>query len=173
MPIPAFPVPLARIVLALMPRALLARLTQGACRQLQRRHPKLFRNLAALPAAFVLFEPSDLPHRFAVRLGQKPVSFFLMQDEAEKPDAKIRGALQALVDMLEGREDGDRLFFSRDIEVTGNTEVIVGLRNVLDREELSLYEEILSLCGPFAAPAAAAMGLADKVAGKIKERVVP
>ncbi len=166
----SFPVPLARAALHMTPPFLLARLTRIALARTERRHPKLFKNLSKLPKATVHLMPTDLPHRFGLRLGEMPVSFYLLENGEEKADACIAGTLVSLVAMLEGREDGDALFFSRDIQVTGSTETIVGLRNTLDREELDLFEELIGLCGPFAQPARTAVSFLDRALRHVREK---
>lgn len=165
------PVPLARAVMAFMPPAALARCVKVIVRRMEGRHPKLFKNLARLDPALVHLVPTDLPHRFALRMGSDQVSFFVLQEETETPDAQVSGRLESLIDMLEGRADGDTLFFSRDIDVTGDTSVIVGLRNTLDREEINLYEEVISLCGPFAPQAGFILSFLDRAAHRVKDRV--
>ena len=154
--------------MSLMPARVLDRSVSVVMSKMRMRHPKLFKNLAALSPALVVLEPTDLPHSFAIEIGQDPVSFFVIHGQLPEPAAQVSGTLQSLVDMLEGRVDGDTLFFSRDIRITGDTSVIVALRNTLDREEIDLFHEITSLCGPFAQPAKIALTLADQLARKIK-----
>lgn len=166
------PIPLAHAALSLMPAAALSRVIEVVMRRVEGRHPKLFKNLAQLSPAQVHLVPTDLPHRFALTLGSAPVTFTLVAaDQIEQPDATVSGRLEALIDMLEGRVDGDTLFFSRDIQITGDTSVIVGLRNTLDREEIDLFTEILSLCGPFAGPARMAIGFVERLAKKAREHL--
>lgn len=169
----SLPIPLARAALILTPPVLLARIVTGAVRRMERRRPKLFKNLARLTPARVHFEPTDLPHRFGLVLGREGADFYLVRGEDEKPDARVAGSLQALIAMLEGREDGDALFFARDIQVTGDTTVIVGLRNTLDREEIDLAEEIFGLFGPFAREASLAAGVLDSFARRARARFAP
>jgi len=169
MPASSLPIPLARAILAAMPSAALARGMEIIVKRLEMRHPKLFSNLAKLPEATVFLTPSDLPHRFALQMGPK-VDFTLVPIDAA-PSAEIKASLADMVAMLEGREDGDALFFSRGIQVTGDTAVIVALRNTLDREEIDLYDEILSVCGPFAQPARLALDLVDKAARHFHARL--
>lgn len=160
------PLPLSRLALRLAPAGLLAHATEIAWLRVQGRHPKLMENLARLPASRVILEPTDSPHAFLLELGQMPPEFALIspaEKTALKADAHIKGSLEALVDMLEGRADGDTLFFARDIQITGDTSVIVGLRNTLDREEIDLFADLLSLCGPFRGPARAAISFADRL----------
>jgi predicted lipid carrier protein YhbT len=50
--------------------------------------------------------------------------------------------------MAEGASDGDALFFSREINIEGNTDAILALRNAIDDAELNLADEIAGLLGP-------------------------
>jgi predicted lipid carrier protein YhbT len=96
----------------------------------------------------------------------------VLADAASSPcDARVRGKLEALLNLLEGRTDSDMQFFSRDIEITGDTSVMVGLRNTLDREEINLLDDIATLCGPFAVPARRAIMLVNQAAERIKNRL--
>lgn len=56
--------------------------------------------------------------------------------------------------MIDGSLDGDALFFSRDLRVTGDTEAVVALRNALDDFEGSAFESVVRSFGPLARPAA-------------------
>lgn len=168
------PLALAKLALTAAPPSVVARTTEIVVQRIRRRHPKLFANLAKLSKAVVFFEPTDAaPYRFALTLGQVPVRFFVLasHEQHDQPDATISGSLQDLIAMLEGREDGDTLFFSRAIQVVGDTSVIVGLRNTLDREEIALRDEILSLFGPFAKPAATLLSLADTLGTRLYKRM--
>ena len=169
----SLPVPLAKAVMSLIPAPALSRAIAVVMRRMMGRHPKLFSNLSSLTPARVHLVPTDMPHGFILAVGQNPVLFDVIGVGAQDgpPDAVVSGSLLALVDMLEGRVDGDKLFFSRDITIAGDTSVIVGLRNTLDREEIDLFAEITSLCGPFALPARAAIGMLDAVARKLKARL--
>lgn len=166
-----FPTPLARLAMSFAPPQLVARVTAAVLARLEKRHPKLFKNLVRLDPALVHFQPDDLPYRFALTLGREPIRFYLVRDAAEKPDALIIGSLESLVALLEGREDGDALFFSRAIQVTGDTTIVVGLRNTLDREEIDLTEEMLGLFGPFARPAEKAVCALDVLARRARSRL--
>ena len=168
----SIPLPLAKMALCLAPPAVIAKTTEIVVQRIRRRHPKLFANLARLPKAVAVLAPTDTPHRFALTMGQEPVAFTLLEEgEGLTPDATIAGTLDSLIAMLEGQADGDTLFFSRDIQVTGDTTVIVGLRNTLDREEIDLMGEILSLFGPFAQPLGKALSLVDKMGCHLSKRM--
>lgn len=167
----SLPVPLAQAVLSLMPATVLEKAVGVVFRRMRGRFPKLFKNLSQLPGATVLLAPTDIPHQFLLELGCDPVAFSVVQGQGYPATASISGPLESLIDMLEGRVDGDMLFFARDIRVTGDTSTIVALRNTLDREEINLFHEITRLCGPFAQPARTALTLADMAVRRLKERI--
>jgi predicted lipid carrier protein YhbT len=146
--------PLAAAALSLIPGPVLARLTAALSRALRRRHPRLASNFARLDPAVVHVFPTDLPHRFAIEFGGGKMDVRVLPGaETRPPDAEIRGSLMALIDLLEGRIDGDAMFFSREIEITGSTAVIVAVRNTLDREEIVITDDIAALFGPLERPA--------------------
>ena len=49
--------------------------------------------------------------------------------------------------MVDGRLDGDALFFSRDLQVSGDTEAVVSLRNALDDLEGSVADDVAAVFG--------------------------
>lgn len=152
---PLSPPPLAllRGAATVLPRPVLSALAAAFLRGLRKSHPKLLDNLAALEPAVVHVAAFDLPYRFAVTLGRTPVTLSIVDREARGADAEVAASVATLVDLLEGRIDSDTLFFRRDLRISGNTAVVVGLRNVLDREELSVAAELEALCGPLGRPA--------------------
>jgi len=121
---------------------------------MRRRHPKLFENFGRLDPAVIHVEATDLPQRIAIAYGNGRLDVRVLLDErGPPPDARVKASLVTLVDLLEGRIDGDSMFFTRGLEVTGSTTVIVAVRNTLDREEIHLRDEIAALFGPFEKPA--------------------
>ena len=154
-----------------MPAPLLQRMIDVLMRGMRRSHPGLFRNLERLDAAIIRINPSDLPHQFILTIGQGQTSLTLADAECPPHRACVQGKLRALLDLLEGRIDSDMLFFSREIEITGDTSVVVGLRNTIDREDIDLLKDITALCGPFAHPARRAVSLMNVAAEKIKNRL--
>ncbi|MDD3183135.1 MAG: SCP2 sterol-binding domain-containing protein [Alphaproteobacteria bacterium] len=163
----SLPIPLAQALMSVMPAAVLERSIDVVLRRMRMRFPKLFKNLSELQSATIILKPSDLPHQFMIKIGCNPVTFSVVSGEDYPADARVTGSLESLVDMLEGRADGDMLFFSRDIQVTGDTSIIVALRNTLDREEIDLFAEITGLCGPFAPVMRSALAYADRFAQRI------
>ena len=125
------PTPIVRGAMHVTPPFVLARAVAMQLHGMERAHPKLFRNLAQLKPSIVYVEPTDLPHRFELKYGgdDGPCS----GEGQGAADAYITGNLDILMSLLEGRIDGDALFFTRGLVITGDTAAIVGLRNTLDR----------------------------------------
>ncbi len=137
----------------MLPEALLDRFARAVVRRLDRTHPKLLDNLARLAPATVHIVPADLPYRFAMELGAAHFALKIVPLDAGGADAEVRASVATLIELLEGRIDGDTLFFRRDLTISGDTAAIVGLRNVLDREEIRVADELSSLFGPLQRPA--------------------
>ncbi len=114
------------------------------------RHPAMFDRLQGLDCPLMLIDPSDLPFRLALCPDPaRPELRLARPDDDVVATASVRGPLMTLIDLMEGRLDGDALFFSRALVVDGDTEVVVALRNALDGEEIDLLDDVLSLFGPF------------------------
>lgn len=52
-----------------------------------------------------------------------------------------------LLGMIDGRYDGDALFFTRDLIVEGDTEAVVCLRNALDDVEGNVADDVATFFG--------------------------
>ncbi|WP_372395891.1 SCP2 sterol-binding domain-containing protein [Azospirillum sp. HJ39] len=150
---------LSLVGLGLVPRlgervsdALLARLL----RMLAVRHPRAFDALREMQDARVLIEPVDAPVALMMRVGPNLSLHALRREPAgaglgdADADAVIRGPYARLLDLLEGRIDGDALFFRRELSIAGDTALILALRNTLDGEEMDLMADAASFAGPLA-----------------------
>jgi O2-independent ubiquinone biosynthesis accessory factor UbiT len=132
---------LAGILLRPVPDMVLNGLLSTACRQIRQLHPDLLDRLQADQTGIVVINITDL--RISLSLSLSPDGPGLRL--ATPPDrhdavAKINGALQALVDLMEGRVDGDALFFSRELQFEGDTEIVVALRNCLDGADIRITD---------------------------------
>ena len=166
------PTPLARMAMRVLPPTAMQKAVDAMMRAMRANHPRLFGNLEKLPSAVLRVEPVDLPHRFILSFGGGTVRL-TVSDGGEPPcSAAIKGKLEALLELLEGRTDGDMMFFARTIEITGNTATIVALRNTLDREEIDLLTDATGFLGPFAPPARRALLLADTLGRRLRARIV-
>jgi predicted lipid carrier protein YhbT len=168
------PVTLLRSAATVLPRVVLDRIAAAVIRRLEHARPRLLDNLARLEPAVVHIAPVDLPYRFELRVGRMPVSLAIIDapsaPASPAPDAEVAASVATLVDLLEGRIDSDTLFFRRDLTICGNTSVVVGLRNVVDREELSLGDELAGLLGPLGNPARALARRLDHALDRIGAR---
>jgi O2-independent ubiquinone biosynthesis accessory factor UbiT len=167
------PTPIVRGAMHVTPPFVLSRAVDALMRRMERAHPKLFQNLARLKPAVVHVEPSDLPHRFELKYGgdMKAKVRLLQKWDEGTADANIKGNLDTLLNLLEGRIDGDALFFTRGLVITGDTAAIVALRNTLDREEIDLFADITGMFGPLAGPVGRALAALGRARENAKKQV--
>lgn len=131
------------------------------------RHRSLQDRLAGHAGKRIAIEPSDLPVVFIVELGDGGPRIEVVRSARGCPvSAHIRGHILALIDLVEGRVDGDALFFSRDLAIEGDVEAIVAIRNALDAEDIDLIREASAQFGPLAA---IADGAARRALGLLRE----
>lgn len=112
-------------------------------------HPDLFARLGPWTQAGFLIDPVNLP--FALFLRPDPAAPVLRAVSRHEPpahEAAIAGRFLDLLRLVDGAEDGDALFFSRELTITGNTEAVVCLRNALDDVEGSVAQDAADLFGP-------------------------
>jgi len=126
-----------------------------------RRHADLFSRLGPHVSARFVIDPLDLPFAFLLLPDPKAPRLTLLESlDGVTATATIRGPLLALIDLLEGRVDGDALFFSRRLRIEGSMEAVLALRNAVDGAGIDLHREALALLGPFAGPA-------DRLTGQV------
>lgn len=111
------------------------------------RHPRAFETLGGLPAAVVLIDPQDQTAAIALTVGPE-LSVRIVEREGAEAQARIRGPLSALMDLMEGRIDGDALFFRRELKIDGDTELVVAIRNAFDGEDMDLAADVAAAFGP-------------------------
>jgi len=149
------PLLIAGLLTRPLPPAPLEYLLRHIARRIQRNHPAILDRLQPLAGRIFLIRPTDLPYEIILTIGENQVDFSLGTETRPLPDADvvISGSLPELVDMMDGRQDGDGLFFSRSLTVTGDTEALLTLRNAVDSDEVNLEQEIFDLLGPLKNPA--------------------
>ena len=115
------------------------------------RHPDLTERLRALGEVSVAVSPDDLPGTLLLRLLDGGIAMRLVPGlVAGEADAVVRGPVALLIDLVEGRMDGDSLFFGRALRIEGRTEVVVALRNALEDAEIDLARDLGDAFGPLA-----------------------
>lgn len=125
--------------------------------------PEILERLGPHRDTRFLIDPVDLP--FALLLRPMPGDLVLracIRSEVPAHDARIVGKLLDLVRLIDCEEDGDAMFFSRGLSISGDTEAVVTLRNALDDVEGSIAARVADLLGP---PGRAALALLRRVGG--------
>ncbi|MCM2311662.1 MAG: SCP2 sterol-binding domain-containing protein [Steroidobacteraceae bacterium] len=75
-------------------------------------------------------EVTDLGLRWVVAIGERRVDVLELSEEAE---ATVRGTATDLLLLASRLEDADTLFFHRRLQLTGDVELGLALRNLLDQ----------------------------------------
>jgi O2-independent ubiquinone biosynthesis accessory factor UbiT len=155
------------LLLAPVPLALLQPILTRIASHVAQSRPELFNRLGPHAGKRFLIDPIDLP--FVMVLTPEPERPHMTAHRRhERPahDAEIAGTFFNLLDMIDGSLDGDALFFSRDLRVSGDTEAVVALRNALDDFEGSALDSVAASFGPLSGPAALAVSGLRAVRGK-------
>ena len=114
------------------------------------RHPHVFARMGDKAQSVVLIDPVDMPLVITLKPDpHRPVARFLARTRPVRHDAAVRASFLTLLRTIDARADGDALFFSRALTVTGDVEAVVRLRNAIDDVEGSLAQDIAALYGPF------------------------
>ncbi len=118
-------------------------------RRIAQRKPSILSRLGPHQGSRVLIDLRDSPLVLLMEPGARRITAHPRRTEPPH-DAAIRGRLSAFLAMLHGAEDGDALFFSGELEISGDTAAVLALRNALDDAELDLTEELATIPGrPF------------------------
>ncbi|MCC7428040.1 MAG: SCP2 sterol-binding domain-containing protein [Alphaproteobacteria bacterium] len=142
-----FPPPVrAALSVALLPlQPLLGRIVT----RIAARYPEILERLGPHQSTRFVIEPTDLP--FALLLRPEPGDLLLRAYPRGEPlacDARISGRFMQLLRLIDCDEDGDAMFFSRDLVISGDTEAVVTLRNALDDVDGSVATSIAAMFGP-------------------------
>ncbi|MCW5703956.1 MAG: SCP2 sterol-binding domain-containing protein [Xanthobacteraceae bacterium] len=138
-----FPVPLLQPILSLI----------GT--QVARNEPDIFLRLGPHAQKTFVIDPSDLPFVLVLRpRPEAPELSAFRRADAPRGHACISGTFLNLFRLIDGSLDGDALFFSRELRVTGDTEAVVALRNSLDDIDGGLVQAVTGAFGPLSPVAA-------------------
>jgi len=106
-------------------------------------HPTIFDRLGPYKQCSYVIDAGRLPFLLLLRPDPSdPCLSALTRGPAHPCDARITGSCAQLARMAAGRGDGDALFFSRDIHITGNLDAVVCLRNAIDDLDGSIMDSI-------------------------------
>ncbi|MBI2234127.1 MAG: SCP2 sterol-binding domain-containing protein, partial [Micavibrio aeruginosavorus] len=124
---------LPRRVLAPVPLPLIQPLLQKIVRSAAQNRPEIFNRLGPHRRKTYLIDPVNMPFVLVLRPDAAAPSLRARRRRDNIPhDARIAGTFLTLLKMIDGRLDGDALFFTRELTVEGDTEAIVVLRNAMD-----------------------------------------
>ncbi len=157
--LPVLPRPLATAA-RVMPLLPLSLALSALARRLLARHPGILARMGSQARKRFLLEFTDAPLVLMLEPATGRVSARRAAGLA-RHDAHLKGCVAAYLAMLHGRVDGDALFFEGSLQVSGDTEAVLALRNALDDAEIDLAAEIATL----APPLRPALGLAERLSG--------
>lgn len=136
---------------------LLQPLLARVVRNVMRRDPALFARLGTHKGSRFLIAPRGLPFLLYLRPDPcDPVLRALPRHARPAHDAYIAAGFFQLLRMIDGAEDGDAMFFSRDLDIRGDTEAVVSLRNAIDSLDRPLAATVADT---FGAPGRAVLSL--------------
>ncbi len=92
-------------------------------------NPDLKERLPELDGRVMLFEATDLGKSFYLLIEGDDIR--VRPHFRKPPDAVMRGPLKVLVRVMLGKEDPDTVFFSRELEINGDTAVALHFKNIL------------------------------------------
>jgi predicted lipid carrier protein YhbT len=163
-----------RLLLQALPTALVRPGLDVIANLILRRHQRAMARLAPWAGKTFVIAPTDLSRALVLELAAPPkaprLSLARPQDVVSAT-AILRGPLADLLDLLEGRADGDALFFSRDLSIEGNVEAVVALRNALDGEDVDLVEDVIAALGPFSAAARRFVKTTEYAASRLSRKL--
>lgn len=148
----------ARRILPPMPLFVLQPVLKRIVTRIAADNPDMFNRLGTHRNAHFVIDPVNFP--FVLLLRPDPGDLLLRacaRSRIPAHDARISGRFLDLLRLVDGDLDGDALFFSRDLSITGNTEAVVCLRNALDDIDGSIAASVAGMFGPPGRAALAAL----------------
>ncbi|WP_319413893.1 SCP2 sterol-binding domain-containing protein [uncultured Cohaesibacter sp.] len=149
----SFPPIVARLTrhLPLLP---LERLISEVANRVASQHPEFFDRLDEYAKKSFVIVPTDLDWIACLSFHNEKVQLRLSRslESFANRDVTVTAPFFSLVSLLDGEEDGDALFFSRDLTIEGDTEAVLALRNALDDAEIDFVHECSAIAGPLSQP---------------------
>lgn len=91
--------------------------------------PRFKARLKELKGKVFLFEARDIGKGFYLIIKEDDLE--VRPHYSRDPDVTMRGEVKVLVGLLLGRVDPDTVFFSRKLEINGDTAAAILLKNIL------------------------------------------
>ncbi|MFQ5585864.1 MAG: SCP2 sterol-binding domain-containing protein [Thermodesulfobacteriota bacterium] len=93
-------------------------------------HPAFREKLKGLDGKVFFFDARDVKKSFYMHIRDKDIR--VTPHYAGKPDVTMRGETPVLFRLLLGKEDPDTVFFSRRLEISGDTAAAICFKNILN-----------------------------------------
>ncbi|MGC9419374.1 ubiquinone anaerobic biosynthesis accessory factor UbiT [Rhodovulum marinum] len=151
-----------------LPLFLLNPILKRIVHRIAAQNPDMFDRLGPHRHAYFLIDPVDMPLMLYLRPDPEALDFRAVNRRALPPHvARISGKFLDLLTLMDTEQDGDALFFSRDLIVTGDTEAVVCLRNALDDVDEPIAESVADM---FGAPGRGALNFLRRAAENAQKR---
>jgi predicted lipid carrier protein YhbT len=92
-------------------------------------NPRFKERLRELSGKVFLFEAKDIEKNFYLSIKEGAIK--IIPHMSVEPDVVMRGNAKILMDLLLGKEDPDTVFFSRRLEINGDTAAAILFKNIL------------------------------------------
>ncbi len=92
-------------------------------------HPGFKERLAGLEGKVFRFEATDIGKSFYLQIKNRDIRVLPHMDRP--PDVIMRGEVKTLTEVLLGKVDPDTVFFSRKLEINGDTAAAIHFKNIL------------------------------------------
>lgn len=146
------------------PLFLLQPLLARIARRVADRHPDLLGRLGPHTHTRFLIDPTDMPFTLLLEPDPARLTFTAMhRGEAPRHDARIAARFLDLLRLIDGGGDGDAMFFSRELDISGDTDAVVTLRNAIDDVDGSIAMTAADMFGP---PGRAVLTLLRRIAAR-------
>ncbi|PKP69461.1 MAG: sterol-binding protein [Alphaproteobacteria bacterium HGW-Alphaproteobacteria-5] len=130
-------------------RSLVQPILSRVVRDIARTLPELFGRLGPHRHSRFLIDARDLPFLLLLRPDPDRPELVAWPRRAQPPhDTRISGRFRDLMGLIDAQRDGDALFFSRDLDISGDLEAVVCLRNAIDDVEGSIADRVADSLGP-------------------------
>ena len=136
------------VPVVLVPVPVIEALANLAYKRVLANHPALFERLDAYRDRRFGFVPTDLPIAFVAKPSQGRIEVSRKPLRQDSVDVSVEAPFGILLQLLQGSADGDALFFSRDIQIAGDMEALLALRNSLDDARIDLAADVFGKGSP-------------------------
>ena len=111
------------------------------------RHPDHQDRLKELSGKLFLFDVEDLGQQFFMMVDENGRITIHTESNNSIPNVTMAGNSNAFLALLMNTVDPDSLFFSRQLKLSGETDVGLCFKNILDSLEVDWAEELSNLVG--------------------------